>query len=227
MGPARLAVCSSLLVVALAAWLFPGVLPKSYRSAVLIAMTAAETWPSVLLPGPENTPHPCKPDVDRRSGSSCTHVSCAALQAFWGRPCKQACPCTLPQMADRLYRAVLGMLKTGLRPKDIMTKAAFTNALTMVMATGGSTNAVLHFLAIARAVGVELSLDDFQVQLASTADQHCSMPSHKWCSTAQRSAIMSCSSPGAACAFFLKECRLTSKVVCCRRSAIGYLCWPT
>ena len=55
------------------------------------------------------------------------------------------------------------MLKTGLRPKDIMTKAAFMNALTTVMALGGSTNAVLHFLAIARAVGVELSLDDFQV----------------------------------------------------------------
>ena len=60
-------------------------------------------------------------------------------------------------------RAVLGMLKTGLRPKDIMTKAAFTNALTLVMATGGSTNAVLHFLAIARAVGVPLTLNDFQV----------------------------------------------------------------
>jgi dihydroxy-acid dehydratase len=43
-----------------------------------------------------------------------------------------------------------------------MTKAAFRNAITLVMALGGSTNAVLHFLAIARAVDVDLTLDDFQ-----------------------------------------------------------------
>lgn len=43
-----------------------------------------------------------------------------------------------------------------------MTKAAFQNALTLVMALGGSTNAVLHFLAIAKSVNVELTLDDFQ-----------------------------------------------------------------
>ena len=54
------------------------------------------------------------------------------------------------------------MLKTGLRPRDIMTKAAIQNALTIVMALGGSTNAVLHFLAIGRALGVEVTLDDFQ-----------------------------------------------------------------
>lgn len=54
------------------------------------------------------------------------------------------------------------MLKSGLRPSDIITKASIQNALTMVMALGGSTNAVLHYLAIARAVGVDLTLDDFQ-----------------------------------------------------------------
>ena len=69
-------------------------------------------------------------------------------------------------------RAVLEMLKTGLRPSDIMSKAAFRNAITVVMALGGSTNAVLHFLAIARAVGVELTLDDFQVSIC------CSMALH-------------------------------------------------
>ena len=57
----------------------------------------------------------------------------------------------------------MDMLKTGLRPSDIMTRAAFRNAITLVMTLGGSTNAVLHFLAIARAVGVQLTLDDFQV----------------------------------------------------------------
>lgn len=43
-----------------------------------------------------------------------------------------------------------------------MTKAAFLNAMTLVMALGGSTNAVLHFLAMARAVGVDLTIEDFQ-----------------------------------------------------------------
>jgi dihydroxy-acid dehydratase len=53
------------------------------------------------------------------------------------------------------------MLKTGLRPLDIMTKQAFENAITVVIALGGSTNAVLHLLAIAHAAKVKLSIDDF------------------------------------------------------------------
>ncbi len=57
--------------------------------------------------------------------------------------------------------AAVRALATGLRPRDIMTRAAFLNAATVVMATAGSTNAVLHLLAIAAEAGVELSLDDF------------------------------------------------------------------
>ena len=53
------------------------------------------------------------------------------------------------------------MLKSGLRPLDIMTKSAFENAITVVIALGGSTNAVLHLLAIAHAGKVKLTLDDF------------------------------------------------------------------
>ena len=56
---------------------------------------------------------------------------------------------------------VIQMLKKGITPKDIMTKKAFENAISIVMALGGSTNAALHLLAIAHAVGVDLSLDDF------------------------------------------------------------------
>jgi len=56
----------------------------------------------------------------------------------------------------------LELLEQDIKPRDIMTKAAFRNAITLVMALGGSTNAVLHFLAIARAVEVPLTLDDFQ-----------------------------------------------------------------
>ncbi|MGA9161876.1 MAG: dihydroxy-acid dehydratase [Actinomycetota bacterium] len=57
--------------------------------------------------------------------------------------------------------AVTGLLESGLRPRDIMTKDAFTNAIAVVMALAGSTNAVLHLLAIAHAAGGELELDDF------------------------------------------------------------------
>ena len=61
----------------------------------------------------------------------------------------------------RAGAAVLEMLKRGLRPLDIMTKKSFENAITVVIALGGSTNAVLHLLAIAHAAKVKLSLDDF------------------------------------------------------------------
>jgi dihydroxy-acid dehydratase len=56
---------------------------------------------------------------------------------------------------------VLDMLKSGLRPLDILTKKAFENAITVVISLGGSTNAVLHLLAITHAAKVKLTLDDF------------------------------------------------------------------
>jgi dihydroxy-acid dehydratase len=61
----------------------------------------------------------------------------------------------------RAGKCVVQMLKSGLRPLDIMTKKAFENAIAVVVALGGSTNAVLHLLAIAHAAKVKLSLDDF------------------------------------------------------------------
>lgn len=57
--------------------------------------------------------------------------------------------------------AIYNLLEKGIYPKDIMTKEAFENAITVVMALGGSTNAVLHLLAIARAIDVDLTLEDF------------------------------------------------------------------
>lgn len=57
--------------------------------------------------------------------------------------------------------AVLNLIELGIRPSDILTKEAFENAITVVIALGGSTNAVLHLLAIAHSAGVSLSLDDF------------------------------------------------------------------
>ena len=63
--------------------------------------------------------------------------------------------------ARRAGEAVVNMLKIGLRPKDILTKGAFENAIALANALGGSTNAVLHLLAIANEIGVALDLDDF------------------------------------------------------------------
>ncbi len=59
--------------------------------------------------------------------------------------------------------AVMNLLKHDIKPSDIMTKEAFENAITIVIALGGSTNAVLHLLAIAHSIGVNLTLDDFTV----------------------------------------------------------------
>jgi len=58
-------------------------------------------------------------------------------------------------------RAALGLLKAGIKPRDIMTRKAFENAIAVVIALGGSTNAVLHLLAIAHSANVKLSIDDF------------------------------------------------------------------
>ena len=58
-------------------------------------------------------------------------------------------------------KAIMNLLEKDLKPSDIMTKQAFENAITVVIALGGSTNAVLHLLAMAHAIGVELHLDDF------------------------------------------------------------------
>ena len=57
--------------------------------------------------------------------------------------------------------AVVALLRQGVRPSDILTRRAFENAMTVVIALGGSTNAVLHLLAIAQAARVRLRLDDF------------------------------------------------------------------
>ncbi len=62
---------------------------------------------------------------------------------------------------SRAGAAVVELVRRGIRPSDILTRRAFENAIAVVVALGGSTNAVLHLLAIASAAGVRLSLDDF------------------------------------------------------------------
>lgn len=65
------------------------------------------------------------------------------------------------KVAERCGRLIMDMLRKGLTPRQIATPAAFENAIAGVAASGGSTNAVLHFLAFARQIGVPLTIDDF------------------------------------------------------------------
>ncbi|HYC39500.1 MAG TPA: dihydroxy-acid dehydratase [Chitinophagaceae bacterium] len=60
-------------------------------------------------------------------------------------------------------KAILHLIELDIKPSDIMTRKAFENAARLIMVIGGSTNAVLHLIGIARSVGVDFSLDDFQV----------------------------------------------------------------
>ena len=66
-----------------------------------------------------------------------------------------------PDVAREAGARVMSLVKSGVRPRDIITRAGLENAIASVAATGGSTNAVLHLMAIAREAGVELSLQDF------------------------------------------------------------------
>ncbi|MDJ0866852.1 MAG: dihydroxy-acid dehydratase [Myxococcota bacterium] len=80
-------------------------------------------------------------------------------------PYSSSTPAEDPAKLDECRRAgaaIRALLERDLKPSDIMTRAAFENAMVVVTALGGSTNAVLHLIAMARAVGVSLGLDDFQ-----------------------------------------------------------------
>ena len=72
------------------------------------------------------------------------------------------------EVAHQCGRLVMNLLHNGIRPKDILTRAAFDNAIAGVVSTGGSTNAVLHLLALARETRLPLSIDEFQAISART-----------------------------------------------------------
>ena len=64
--------------------------------------------------------------------------------------------------AKESAKVLIEAIKKDIKPRDIVTRKAIENAVAVIMATGGSTNAVLHFLAIAHAAGVEWTIDDFE-----------------------------------------------------------------
>ncbi|MBX9655314.1 dihydroxy-acid dehydratase [bacterium] len=80
-------------------------------------------------------------------------------------PYNASIPAVSPEKDDDCFRAgeaIKLLLEKDIKPRDIMTRAAFENAITTMIAIGGSTNGVLHLLAVARAVGLDLTIDDFK-----------------------------------------------------------------
>ena len=120
--------------------------------------------------------------IDERSRSAIVRSACPGPGACGGMytantmasaiealgmslPYSSSTPAVDPQKTDECVRAgaaIRNLLELDLKPRDIMTRAAFENAMVLVTVLGGSTNAVLHLIAMARAVDVTLDIDDFQ-----------------------------------------------------------------
>ena len=80
-------------------------------------------------------------------------------------PYSSSTPATYPEKIQECLdsgKAIRNLMENDIKPRDIMTRAAFENAITLTMVLGGSTNVVLHLIAIARSVGINLELEDFQ-----------------------------------------------------------------
>jgi dihydroxy-acid dehydratase len=99
-------------------------------------------------------------------GMYTANTMASAIEALgMSLPYSSSTPAVDPQKLEECFQAgaaIRNLLEHDIKPRDIMTREAFENAMTIVMALGGSTNAVLHLIAMARAVGVTLTIDDFQ-----------------------------------------------------------------
>lgn len=109
--------------------------------------------------------HSC-PGAGACGGMYTANTMASAIEAMgMSLPFSASRPAESPEKADECRRAgeaIRRLLEADIKPRDIMTRAAFENAMVVVTALGGSTNAVLHLIAMARAVDVPLSLEDFQ-----------------------------------------------------------------
>ena len=109
--------------------------------------------------------HAC-PGAGACGGMYTANTMATAIEALGlSLPYSSSNPAEDPTKADECGRAgdaIRLLLERDLKPRDIVTKKSFENALVMIMAVGGSTNAVLHLIAMARAANVPLELDDFQ-----------------------------------------------------------------
>ena len=109
--------------------------------------------------------HSC-PGAGACGGMYTANTMASAIEAMgMSLPYSSSTPAEDPAKADECFRAgsaIRNLLELDLKPRDIMTREAFENAMVIVSVLGGSTNAVLHLIAMARSVDVSLTLDDFQ-----------------------------------------------------------------
>ncbi|MEK7207800.1 MAG: dihydroxy-acid dehydratase, partial [Pseudomonadota bacterium] len=109
--------------------------------------------------------HSC-PGAGACGGMYTANTMASAIEAMgMSLPYSSSIPAVDPGKKEECLRAgkaIRHLLEKDIKPRDIMTRAAFENAMVIVMALGGSTNAVLHLIAMARAVDVKLTIDDFQ-----------------------------------------------------------------
>jgi dihydroxy-acid dehydratase len=109
--------------------------------------------------------HSC-PGAGACGGMYTANTMASAIEALgMSLPYSSSIPAADPAKLDECLaagRAIRNLLERDLKPRDIMTREAFENAMVLLTVLGGSTNAVLHLIAMARAAGVGLALDDFQ-----------------------------------------------------------------
>ena len=106
------------------------------------------------------------PGAGACGGMYTANTMAAAIEALgMSLPYSSSNPAVSQEKKDECIaagRAIFHLLEKDIKPKDIMTRKAFENAITVIMVLGGSTNAVLHLIAMAKSVGVPLTQDDFQ-----------------------------------------------------------------
>jgi dihydroxy-acid dehydratase len=145
--------------------------PGHYRDMTLDIVSAFQSYGEYLAgkineeTRQEIVHHAC-PGAGACGGMYTANTMASAIEAMgMSLPYSSSTPAVDPQKLDECFRAgaaIRNLLEKDIKPRDIMTRAAFENAMVVVIALGGSTNAVLHLLAMARAVDVPLGIDDLQ-----------------------------------------------------------------
>ncbi len=130
---------------------------QSYGQAIAGVITEAERRQIVR--------HSC-PGPGACGGMYTANTMASAIEALgMSLPYSSSTPAESAEKQEECRRAAAAirlLLEHDIKPRDVMTRAAFENAMVVIMALGGSTNAVLHLIAMARSVDVELTIDDFQ-----------------------------------------------------------------